>query len=89
MSVHRGGGATAVGAHHRRVETEWVLRTRYGFDRAALLTAFDALLSVPELALMEELAIERALHLFRQDGAPDSPTACISAWPTSQALAHS
>lgn len=53
------------------LETEWVLRARYGFDRTALALAFDALLSVPELELMDEIAVERALHLFRQDGAPD------------------
>lgn len=53
------------------LETEWVLRTRYGFDRAALLLALDALLSAPELELMDEIAVERALRLFRQEGAPD------------------
>jgi predicted nucleic-acid-binding protein len=53
------------------LETEWVLRARYGFDRTALTLAIDALLSVPELELMDEIAVERALRLFRQDGAPD------------------
>ncbi|CUA95962.1 type II toxin-antitoxin system VapC family toxin [Thiomonas bhubaneswarensis] len=53
------------------LETEWVLRARYGFDRAARILALDAMLSVPELELMDEIAVERALHLFRQDGAPE------------------
>jgi len=53
------------------LETEWVLRSRYGFDRAAITLALDTLLSAPEIDFMDEIAVERALHLFRQDGAPD------------------
>ncbi len=53
------------------LETERVLRARYGFDRAALILALDALLGAPELDWMDEIAVERALYLYKQDGAPD------------------
>ena len=53
------------------LELEWVLRSRYEFDRAAVTAAVDALLSVDELEIHEELATARALWLFKQKGAPD------------------
>lgn len=53
------------------LELEWVLRSRYRFDPAAVARALDAILAVPYLALMEEAALEQALWLFKQDGAPD------------------
>lgn len=53
------------------LELEWVLRSRFGLDRAAITEALDALMSIPELAIHEEPAMERALMLFKQDGAPD------------------
>ncbi len=47
------------------LELEWVLRTRYGFDEATVLGAFNALLETQELEFQGEAAIERALHLYR------------------------
>ena len=53
------------------LELEWVLRARYEFDRNAVTAAMDALLSVDELEIHEQLAAARALWLFKQKGAPD------------------
>ncbi len=53
------------------LEMEWVLRSRYRFDRLAVAEAVDGLLSAPELELQDEPAVERALWLFRQEGAED------------------
>jgi len=53
------------------LELEWVLRSRYGFDKAAITTALDALLSTTELDFQEEAAIEQALWHFRAAGVPD------------------
>ena len=50
------------------LESEWVLRSRYGFNREALLSIFRALLETRELTFEDEPALEEAL--FRgQDGA--------------------
>jgi predicted nucleic-acid-binding protein len=53
------------------LELEWVLRSRYRFDKAAITSALDALLSVTELVFQTEPALEQALWLFKQAGAPD------------------
>ena len=43
------------------LECEWVLRSRYGFSRAALLSIFRALLEARELSFEDEPALEEAL----------------------------
>ena len=48
-----------------QLELEWVLRRRYGLDKATVLTTFVALLETRELQLQFELALEQALHLCR------------------------
>lgn len=53
------------------LELEWVLRARYRFDKAAITSALDSLLSVTELAFQTEPALEQALWLYKQAGAPD------------------
>jgi predicted nucleic-acid-binding protein len=53
------------------LEVECVLRSRYRFDRASITAALDALLSVTELELQSESALEVALWLFKQQDAPD------------------
>jgi len=53
------------------MELEWVLRSRYRFDKAAITSALDALLSVTELEFQTEPALEQAIWLFKQAGAPD------------------
>jgi predicted nucleic-acid-binding protein len=47
------------------LELEWVLRSRYRFDRPAVLRALGALLETQELEFEVEAAVERALHLYR------------------------
>jgi predicted nucleic-acid-binding protein len=51
------------------LELEWVLRSRYRFDKAIVLQAFNALLETQELEFQSEAALERALHLYRQGAA--------------------
>lgn len=53
------------------LETEWVLRSRYRFDKPLVTAALDALLGVTELEFQTEPALEQALWLFKQVGAPD------------------
>ncbi|MEI6759037.1 MAG: type II toxin-antitoxin system VapC family toxin [Betaproteobacteria bacterium] len=53
------------------LEVEWVLRTRYHFDRQMVTAALNALLDVTELEFQEEPALEQALWLFKQAGARD------------------
>lgn len=53
------------------LETEWVLRSRYRFDKPSVTAAMDALLSVTELEFQTEPALEHALWLFKQAGSPD------------------
>jgi predicted nucleic-acid-binding protein len=51
------------------LELEWVLRSRYKLDKAAVLGAFNALLETQELEFQDEPALERALSLYRQSSA--------------------
>jgi predicted nucleic-acid-binding protein len=53
------------------LETEWVLRSRYRFDKPTVTTALDALMGVSEIEFQSEPALEQALWLFKQTGAPD------------------
>jgi len=48
------------------LELEWVLRSRYRMDKAAILEAFVGLLESQELEIQAEPAVEQALHLYRQ-----------------------
>src|SRR5882757_8483278 len=47
------------------LESEWVLRSRYGFNREALLNIFRALLEARELSLEDEPALEEALFRWK------------------------
>jgi len=51
------------------LELEWVLRSRYRYDKGSALQALTALLETQELELQNEPAVERALHACRQPGA--------------------
>lgn len=51
------------------LELEWVLRSRYAFDKPTVLMTFTALLETQELDFQSEQALERALHLFRHGNA--------------------
>ena len=52
------------------LELEWVLRARYRFDKAAVLTTFDALLETVELQFQHDESVEWALRTYR-DGSAD------------------
>lgn len=47
------------------LELEWVLRSRYRFDKAAVLSTLNALLETQELEFEVEAAVEQALHHYR------------------------
>ena len=47
------------------LESEWVLRSRYGFNRQAVLAIFRALLEARELSFEDEPALEEALFRWR------------------------
>jgi predicted nucleic-acid-binding protein len=47
------------------LESEWVLRSRYGFNREALLSIFRALLEARELSFEDEPALEEALFYWK------------------------
>jgi len=53
------------------LEVEWVLRTRYHYDRQMVTAALNALLDVTELEFQIEPALEQALWLFKQTGSRD------------------
>jgi predicted nucleic-acid-binding protein len=46
-------------------ESEWVLRSRYGFGREALLKIFRALLEARELTFEDEPSVEEALFYWK------------------------
>lgn len=48
------------------IETEWVLRSRYGMDKAETLRVLVALLETRELAFEDEPAIEEAIHNWKK-----------------------
>ena len=51
------------------LELEWVLRSRYAFDKQDILLALNALLETRELEFQTEPAVERALHAYRKSTA--------------------
>ncbi|MCF8169330.1 MAG: type II toxin-antitoxin system VapC family toxin [Rhodoferax sp.] len=53
------------------LEVEWVLRTRYHYDRQMVTAALNALLDAKELEFQIEPALEQALWLFKQSGSRD------------------
>jgi predicted nucleic-acid-binding protein len=47
------------------IESEWVLRSNYGFKRDAVLNMFRALLEARELTFEDESAVEEALYYWK------------------------
>jgi predicted nucleic-acid-binding protein len=47
------------------LETEWVLRSRYGFDKGSLLGVFRRLLEARELSFEDESGFEEALFNWK------------------------
>jgi predicted nucleic-acid-binding protein len=46
------------------LEAEWVLRSRYGFDKTVVITVFRALLESRDLMIEEEATLEQGLHHY-------------------------
>lgn len=44
------------------LEAEWVLRSRYGFDKTQVSGAIEALLETIEITIEDESVVEEALH---------------------------
>lgn len=51
------------------LETEWVLRSRYGLTKPEILGAFSSLLDADDLRFENEPAIEEALYLWKDNPA--------------------
>ncbi len=51
------------------LELEWVLRTRYGFDKAGFVSAMAAMLSTHDLCFESESALEVALVRYQESRA--------------------
>jgi len=51
------------------LELEWVLRSRYKFDKSAVILALSSLLMTIELVFESEGAIEQALASYEDSGA--------------------
>ena len=51
------------------LETEWVLRSRYGLQKNQIADAISGLLEATELELEDEPSIEEALYLWKDSAA--------------------
>jgi predicted nucleic-acid-binding protein len=51
------------------METEWVLRSRAGLDKASIVRAFELLLKSNDLLFENEAAVEQALYWFENSKA--------------------
>lgn len=60
------------------LETEWVLRSRYGLHKTEIMAAISGLLDATELALEDEPAVEEALYTWK-DSAADFADCLIGA----------
>lgn len=60
------------------LETEWVLRSRYGLQKTRIMDAISGLLDAAELELEDEPTIEEALYLWK-DSAADFADCLIGA----------
>ena len=48
------------------LELEWVLRSRYRFDKDTVLGTFNAVLETQELQFQDEASLEQAIHRYRE-----------------------
>ena len=62
------------------LETEWLLRSRYGLKKTQVMDAISGLLDAAELELEDEPTIEEALYLWK-DSAADFADCLIGARP--------
>lgn len=63
------------------LETEWVLRSRYGLPKAQIVGALSALLETADVAFEDEPGVETALYTWK-DGAADFADCLIGAHNT-------
>ena len=61
------------------LETEWVLRSRYGLRKAQILGAFSGLLESAELQIEGEPSVEQALFIWK-DSAAEFVDCLIGMW---------
>jgi predicted nucleic-acid-binding protein len=60
------------------LETEWVLRSRYGLSKLEIMTAFSGLLDAVDVQFQDEPAVEEALFVWK-DYAADFADCLIAA----------
>jgi predicted nucleic-acid-binding protein len=60
------------------LETEWVLRSRYGLAKAEILSALNALLDAGDLNIEDESSVEQAIYVWK-DSAADFADCLIGA----------
>lgn len=51
------------------LETEWVLRSRYGLAKAEIIVAISGLLEATQVRFEDEAAVEEALHVWKDSAA--------------------
>jgi predicted nucleic-acid-binding protein len=51
------------------LECEWVLRSRYGLAKEAILSTFSGLLDSTDLQVEDEASVEEALYVWKDSGA--------------------
>lgn len=51
------------------LETEWVLRSRYGLKKIEIVKALSGLLDAAEVQLEDEAAVEESLFIWKKSGA--------------------
>ena len=64
-----GGGEPVFISHLVLLETEWVLRSRYGVTKAAIVAALNALLDASALQFEDERSIEEAVFTWKDSTA--------------------
>jgi predicted nucleic-acid-binding protein len=50
------------------LECEWVLRSRYGLAKEAILNAFSGLLDTTDVRVEDEAGVEEALYVWKDSG---------------------
>jgi predicted nucleic-acid-binding protein len=51
------------------LESEWVLRSRYGLPKSEIVAAFSAMLQATDLVFEDEPSIEHAIYLWKDSSA--------------------
>jgi predicted nucleic-acid-binding protein len=51
------------------METEWVLRSRYGLSKAEIISAISGLLEATEVQIEDEATVEEAIYVWKENKA--------------------